>query len=77
MDSWYCPFLTFVFSRQNGITHVFVSEFDSEEDRQYYLEEDPAHLAFVKDIAGIVGKGQVVDFTPGVFLRARHRHSVG
>jgi len=52
---------------QNGITHVFVSEFDSEEDRQYYLNKDPAHLAFVKSLAGVVEKVQSVDFAPGVF----------
>ncbi|EOO03409.1 putative stress responsive a b barrel domain protein [Phaeoacremonium minimum UCRPA7] len=50
-----------------GITHAFVSEFDSEEDRRYYLEKDPAHLAFVKSISGVVSKAQVVDFSPGVF----------
>lgn len=46
---------------------MFISEFESEEDRRYYLEEDPAHLAFVKSIAGVVSKVQVVDFTPGAF----------
>ncbi|KAJ0116875.1 hypothetical protein J7T55_010026 [Diaporthe amygdali] len=52
---------------QNGISHVFVSEFENEKDREYYLNEDPAHLAFVKSLDGIVAKVQVVDFTPGVF----------
>lgn len=52
---------------QNGISHVFVSEFDNEEDRQYYLNKDPAHLAFVKSLGGVVEKVQSVDFTPGVF----------
>lgn len=52
---------------QDGITHVFISEFENEEDRQYYLKEDPAHLAFIKSVAGIVSKVQVVDFTPGEF----------
>ncbi|RDW78071.1 stress responsive A barrel protein [Coleophoma crateriformis] len=50
----------------NGITHAFVFEFENEEDRQYYLEKDPAHLAFVKSIGGVVSKAQVVDFVPGV-----------
>lgn len=31
------------------------------------MKEDPAHLAFVKTLDGIVAKVQVVDFTPGVF----------
>jgi hypothetical protein len=52
---------------KNGVTHVFVSEFENEEDREYYLNKDPAHLEFVKSLSGVVEKGQVVDFTPGVF----------
>ncbi|KAL2215387.1 stress responsive A/B barrel domain protein [Thermoascus aurantiacus ATCC 26904] len=50
----------------NGITHAFVIEFESEEDRKYYLEQDPAHLAFVQSIGAVVERIQVVDFTPGV-----------
>lgn len=53
--------------QQNGITHIFVSEFENEKDREYYLKEDPTHLAFVKSLADVVSKAQVVDFTPGVF----------
>lgn len=50
------------------MTHIFISEFENEADRKYYLEEDPEHLAFVKDLGqGIMAKVQVVDFTPGVF----------
>lgn len=41
-------------------------EFESEEDRKYYLEQDPAHLAFVQSIGAVVERIQVVDFTPGV-----------
>jgi hypothetical protein len=52
---------------QGGVTHVFVIEFENEEDRKYYLEEDPAHLGFVKGLSGIVETIRVVDFTPGVF----------
>jgi hypothetical protein len=52
---------------QNGVTHVFVIEFENEEDRKYYLEKDPAHLGFVGSIGGVVAKAQVVDFVPGVF----------
>ncbi|KAL2004801.1 hypothetical protein VTN00DRAFT_3074 [Thermoascus crustaceus] len=51
----------------NGITHAFVSEFESEEDRQYYLKEDPAHLAFVKSLRAVLDQAQVVDFLPGLF----------
>ena len=49
------------------MTHIFVVEFVNEEDRAYYLEKDPAHLAFVKSIGGVVKNAQVVDFNPGVF----------
>lgn len=52
---------------QGGITHAFVSEFENEQDREYYLHKDPAHLAFVSGLDGIVSKAQVIDFTPGTF----------
>ncbi|PYH43348.1 Dabb family protein [Aspergillus saccharolyticus JOP 1030-1] len=51
----------------NGITHVFVMELESEEDREYYLNKDPDHLAFVKSLGPEIEKVQVVDFTNGVF----------
>lgn len=44
-----------------------MSHFASEEDRQYYLEEDPAHLAFVKSLEGIIQNVRVVDYEPGKF----------
>jgi len=52
---------------QDGITHIFVSEFDSPEDKAYYLDEDPAYAAFCKSIEDVVEKKQVVDFCPGQF----------
>jgi Stress responsive A/B Barrel Domain len=55
---------------KDGITHVFVSEFENEEDRKYYLEQDPAHLSFVKSIGNIVARAHVVDFVPGEFKHA-------
>jgi hypothetical protein len=42
-------------------------EFENDDDRTYYLDQDPAHLAFKKSIGTVVKKVQVVDFTPGVF----------
>lgn len=42
-------------------------EFKEEADRDFYLKEDPAHLAFVKSLKGVVEKPTVVDFEPGVF----------
>ncbi|KAK4547968.1 hypothetical protein LTR36_010687 [Oleoguttula mirabilis] len=50
-----------------GFSHAFVSEFQSEEDRKYYLEEDPAHLAFVKSLEGVMQNVRVLDFEPGKF----------
>jgi hypothetical protein len=44
-----------------------VVEFENEEDREYYVNKDPAHLGFVKSLGGVVSKAQVVDFVPGVF----------
>ncbi|KAL7952184.1 dabb domain-containing protein [Trichoderma compactum] len=52
---------------QNGITHGFVVEFASAEDRDYYVTTDPAHQAFVKSIGGLVEKAIVVDFSDGVY----------
>lgn len=44
-----------------------MSQFESEEDRRYYLEKDPAHLEFVRSLEGLVRNVRVVDFEPGVF----------
>lgn len=52
---------------QGGITHAFVVEFESDEDRDYYVNKDPAHAAFVKSLGGIIEKAQVIDFSAGVF----------
>ncbi|PLB54769.1 stress responsive A/B barrel domain protein [Aspergillus steynii IBT 23096] len=50
-----------------GITHAFVMEFANEEDRAYYVSQDPAHKAFVQSLDGLVEKVQVIDFTDRVF----------
>ncbi|KAN0067481.1 hypothetical protein V8E54_014350 [Elaphomyces granulatus] len=52
---------------QHGMTHVFVEEFETEEDRKYYLEKEPGHKEFVKSLGGLVEKVQVIDFIPGIF----------
>ncbi|KAJ5881092.1 uncharacterized protein N7473_012145 [Penicillium subrubescens] len=52
---------------QNGITHAFVVEFFSAEDRDYYVREDPRHKAFVQSLNGVIEKAQVIDFMNGVF----------
>ena len=41
--------------------------FASFENRDYHVTEDPAHLAFVKSIDGLVDKAIVVDFNDGEF----------
>lgn len=53
--------------RQGGITHIFVVEFASAEDRDYYVESDAAHKGFVESLSGLVAKAQVVDFTSNAF----------
>jgi len=50
-----------------AFTHGFVIHFASEEDRRYYLEEDPAHLGFVKSLDGIIQNARIVDYEPGKF----------
>ncbi|KAB5575360.1 hypothetical protein GE09DRAFT_1091747 [Coniochaeta sp. 2T2.1] len=52
---------------QNGLTHGFVAEFASTEDRDYYVSTDPHHQAFVKSIGEVVEKAVVVDFVDGVY----------
>lgn len=49
------------------MTHVFVSEFENEEDRQYYLDKDPAHIEFKNAVKDLVQTVRVVDFEPGKF----------
>ena len=41
-------------------------EFGSDKDRKYYLDEDPAHLAFKKILDGVKEKITVLDYVPGV-----------
>ncbi|KAI1654465.1 stress responsive A/B barrel domain protein [Daldinia decipiens] len=53
--------------KQLGMTHVFVFEFESDEDRAYYLQKDPAHMEFVSSVINLLDKLQAVDFTPGEF----------
>ncbi|KAK3334207.1 stress responsive A/B barrel domain-containing protein [Cercophora scortea] len=52
---------------QNGLTHGFVVEFESAAERDYYVNMDPAHQSFKKDIEALVEKVTVVDFTNGRF----------
>ncbi|KAI0165332.1 dabb-domain-containing protein [Hypoxylon sp. FL1284] len=51
---------------QNGYTHAFFVEIENNEDRKYFLTEDPAHQEFLASIVGVVDKVQILDFTHGV-----------
>ena len=52
---------------QGAFTHGFVSHFANDEDRKYYLEQDPAHKAFVASLDGIIQNMRIVDYEPGAF----------
>ena len=52
---------------KNGLTHAFVVEFDTPEDRDYYVRDDPVHQGFVKSAGPIIEKAIVVDYAAGVF----------
>ncbi|KAG5953065.1 hypothetical protein E4U53_007033 [Claviceps sorghi] len=55
----------------NGFTHVFVVEFASVADRDYYVKEDEAHRSFVEkwvtSADGVAAKAMTVDFLAGSF----------
>ncbi|EFY99988.1 stress responsive A/B barrel domain protein [Metarhizium robertsii] len=52
---------------QHGSTHAFVVEFESEQDRDYYVNEDPAQASFVLEVLQKLDKATILDFSPGVF----------
>ncbi|RMZ66047.1 stress responsive A B barrel domain-containing [Pyrenophora seminiperda CCB06] len=53
---------------QNGISHAFVMQFHSVEDRDYYVNHDPVHKAFKEAAGTIMEKVIVVDYQNGVFM---------
>lgn len=53
--------------KKKGMTHGFVVEFENEQDRGYYVDEDPAHREFAKGVEGLVTNVTVVDYVPGVY----------
>ena len=55
---------------QNGMSHAFILRFSSNEERDYYVKEDPAHQAFKDAAAAVVEKTIVVDFQEDVFTNA-------
>ncbi|KAJ5518685.1 Major facilitator superfamily domain general substrate transporter [Penicillium expansum] len=52
---------------RGGFTHVYVTQFDNEEDRDYYLRKDAAHAEFGKIVGPLFESAQVNDFVPGAF----------
>ncbi|KAF2872527.1 stress responsive A/B barrel domain-containing protein [Massariosphaeria phaeospora] len=53
---------------QRAMTHAFLVQFRSREDRDYYVNEDPVHKAFKEDAVSVLQQTQVVDFQDGVFI---------
>lgn len=41
--------------------------FESEEDRDYYIDKDPAHKAFQQIARPILQSVRVIDFESGIF----------
>ena len=58
---------------QNGLTHIFIHEFNNTEDRDYYVRTDPAHLLFSQRAKSLIDKVQVVDFAAGAWWFTGHR----
>ncbi|KAF1960139.1 hypothetical protein CC80DRAFT_489355 [Byssothecium circinans] len=52
---------------QNGASHGFIVHFASNEDRNYYVNDDPSHQAFKEAAGPYLEKAIVVDFQEGVF----------
>lgn len=52
---------------QKGLTHGFVVEFASKEDRDYYVSKDPSHKAFVDKNRHRFDDVTVVDYEKGVY----------
>lgn len=56
-----------LYSSFSGYNFVTVSVFDSEEDRAYYVKQDPSHLELVEFLTDKLVKGPaVLDFVDGL-----------
>ncbi|PON23495.1 stress responsive A/B barrel domain-containing protein [Trichoderma gamsii] len=51
----------------NGYSYGFVVEFNSAEDRDYYVKKDNAHRSLVNGALPVIQQLCIVDYTPGVF----------
>ena len=49
------------------MSHAFVVQFSSIEDRDYYVNHDPAHQAFKIIVKEWLDKAQVIDFQEGLY----------
>ncbi|KAF2491456.1 stress responsive A/B barrel domain protein [Lophium mytilinum] len=55
------------------MTHAFIIEFESEEDRTYFLKEDPVHVKHAGEFVPMINSkdgdfvGLTLDFVPGKF----------
>lgn len=58
---------TLLIRNKGGFTHVFLMEFENEEQRDYYQTKDPVHKEFIKTVMPMVKNGLGVDFVAGVF----------
>ncbi|KAL7959651.1 hypothetical protein V8C34DRAFT_278999 [Trichoderma compactum] len=54
-------------SRDLGVTHGFYFEFNSHEDKAYYIKEDPAHQSLVAKLVPLIEKITGFDYETGVF----------
>ncbi|KAK4071463.1 uncharacterized protein Triagg1_6124 [Trichoderma aggressivum f. europaeum] len=54
-------------SRNLGVTHGFTFEFNSHEDKAYYIKEDPAHQSLVAKLVPLVEKITGFDYETGKF----------
>jgi hypothetical protein len=52
---------------QGGLTHGFVVIFENAEDRDYYVNDDPAHKAFVEKNGPRFEDVRVIDYEGGVY----------
>jgi hypothetical protein len=57
-----------------GMTHGFVLEFACQEDLDYYLTAEPAHLQFSKDAKPLIEDSVVIDIKDGVLFGPKAEH---
>ncbi|KAM0790631.1 hypothetical protein ACM66B_004493 [Microbotryomycetes sp. NB124-2] len=53
--------------RNRGLDHCFVVTFANAQDRDYYLDTDPAHVEFKSSLSGKIADVFVFDYDLGTF----------